>query len=236
MWWMPSSFIATLPCIAAVQDGALIPRFGRARRDPALAVLEGLHPLKHALRFGADVLEVLTRDAGELARLAAQLAPDVSARMLRGRARDRPRGVRPARAARAVDRRDRARAAPRRRARSRARAPATRARGRCSRTRATSATWARACASPPPPTSPACSPPAATTRGTPTRCAAPPGCTSPCPSRGWTRRWISCSSSRTSTGARCSRSTPTASRSSPPSCPRAPCSRSAPSATASAPS
>ena len=64
-----------------MQDGALIPRYGRARRDPELAVLEGLHPLKHALRFGADVLEVLTRDAGELARLAAQLAPDVSARM-----------------------------------------------------------------------------------------------------------------------------------------------------------
>ncbi len=64
-----------------VQDGSLIPRFGRARRDPALAVLEGLHPLKHALRFGANVLEVLTRDAGELARLSDELAPDVSARI-----------------------------------------------------------------------------------------------------------------------------------------------------------
>lgn len=64
-----------------MQDGSLIPRFGRARRDPTLAVLEGLHPLKHALRFGADVLEVVTRDAGELARLSAELAPDVSARI-----------------------------------------------------------------------------------------------------------------------------------------------------------
>ncbi len=64
-----------------MQDGSLIPRFGRARRDPSLAVLEGLHPLKHALRFGANVLEVLTRDAGELARLSAELAPDVSARI-----------------------------------------------------------------------------------------------------------------------------------------------------------
>jgi RNA methyltransferase, TrmH family len=60
-----------------VQDGSLIPRFGRARRDPALAVLEGLHPLKHALRFGANVLEVLTPDAAELERLAAALAPDL---------------------------------------------------------------------------------------------------------------------------------------------------------------
>ena len=54
-----------------MQDGSLIPRFGRARRDPALAVLEGFHPLKHALRFGATVIEVLTSDAAELERLAA---------------------------------------------------------------------------------------------------------------------------------------------------------------------
>jgi TrmH family RNA methyltransferase len=65
-----------------VQDGSSIPRFGRARRDPALAVLEGIHPLKHALRFGANVLEVLTRDAGELDRLAGELAPDVRETML----------------------------------------------------------------------------------------------------------------------------------------------------------
>jgi TrmH family RNA methyltransferase len=64
-----------------VQDGSLIPRFGRARRDPALAVLEGLHPLKHALRFGANVLEVVTRDAAELQRLSDALAPDVSERI-----------------------------------------------------------------------------------------------------------------------------------------------------------
>jgi RNA methyltransferase, TrmH family len=64
-----------------VQDGSLIPRFGRARRDPALAVLEGLHPLKHALRFGADVLEAVTRDAAALERLTAELAPDLSARV-----------------------------------------------------------------------------------------------------------------------------------------------------------
>jgi RNA methyltransferase, TrmH family len=64
-----------------VQDGSLIPRFGRARRDPSLAVLEGLHALKHALRFGAVVLEVLTPDRRELARLAEALAPDVAGRI-----------------------------------------------------------------------------------------------------------------------------------------------------------
>src|SRR5262249_49571314 len=64
----------------SVQDGSLIPRYGRARRDPALAVLEGFHPLKHALRFGANVLEAVCADRGELERLSALLAPDLSAR------------------------------------------------------------------------------------------------------------------------------------------------------------
>jgi RNA methyltransferase, TrmH family len=65
-----------------VQDGSLIPRFGRARRDPGLAVLEGFHPLKHALRFGANLLEVVTGDAGALERLAGELAPGERERML----------------------------------------------------------------------------------------------------------------------------------------------------------
>jgi TrmH family RNA methyltransferase len=64
-----------------VQEGSLIPRFGRARRDPSLAVLEGFHPLKHALRFGANVLEVVCRDVEELDRLAAQLADDQAQRI-----------------------------------------------------------------------------------------------------------------------------------------------------------
>jgi TrmH family RNA methyltransferase len=64
-----------------VQDGSLIPRFGRARRDRSLAVLEGFHPLKHALRFGANVLEVACTDPRELDRLAELLAPDLAARL-----------------------------------------------------------------------------------------------------------------------------------------------------------
>jgi TrmH family RNA methyltransferase len=64
-----------------VQDGSLIPLFGRARRDPSLAVLEGLHPLKHALRFGCEPELVLARDRAELDRLAALLAPDVRQRI-----------------------------------------------------------------------------------------------------------------------------------------------------------
>jgi TrmH family RNA methyltransferase len=50
----------------------------RARRDPALAVLEGFHALKHAVRFGAEILGSWTADAGELEALRARLAPDVA--------------------------------------------------------------------------------------------------------------------------------------------------------------
>jgi len=64
-----------------VRDGSLIPRFGRARRDPRLAVLEGFHPVKHALRFGAELELLVTRDRAELARLAAQLAPELAGRL-----------------------------------------------------------------------------------------------------------------------------------------------------------
>jgi TrmH family RNA methyltransferase len=66
---------------ADASAGALLDRFRRARRDPALAVLEGLHPLKHALRFGADVLEAVTADPAALARLARAVAPDVAERV-----------------------------------------------------------------------------------------------------------------------------------------------------------
>jgi TrmH family RNA methyltransferase len=59
------------------ERAALVGRFRAARREPGLAVLEGFHALKHALRFGAEVEEVLAADAGELEELAAQLAPDL---------------------------------------------------------------------------------------------------------------------------------------------------------------
>jgi RNA methyltransferase, TrmH family len=63
-------------------DGSLIPRYGRARRDPSLAVLEGLHPLKHALRFGATILDVVCVEPERVASLCAQLAPDVREQVL----------------------------------------------------------------------------------------------------------------------------------------------------------
>jgi TrmH family RNA methyltransferase len=54
-----------------------VERFRAARRDPGLAVLEGFHALKHAQRFGAEILEIATPDAPRLRGLAAELAPDL---------------------------------------------------------------------------------------------------------------------------------------------------------------
>ena len=56
-----------------------IDRFRAARSDQTLAVLEGFHPLKHAIRFGAELLEVVAASDGELDRLVADYAPDVAA-------------------------------------------------------------------------------------------------------------------------------------------------------------
>jgi RNA methyltransferase, TrmH family len=58
-------------------------RFQAARDDPTLAVLEGFHPLKHALRFGAEVLEAVAVDLAAVDELAARLAPDVRAELAR---------------------------------------------------------------------------------------------------------------------------------------------------------
>jgi TrmH family RNA methyltransferase len=55
----------------------LAERFHLARRDPALAVLEGLHALKHAQRFGAELLHVVLTDAPAVLSLAARVAPDL---------------------------------------------------------------------------------------------------------------------------------------------------------------
>jgi RNA methyltransferase, TrmH family len=62
---------------APLTPAALRRIFRDARRDPSLAVLEGLHALKHAFRFGADVLCVAITEPQRLQALAEALAPDV---------------------------------------------------------------------------------------------------------------------------------------------------------------
>lgn len=66
--------------MSAPDDGR-IDRFRRARRDRDLAVIEGFHALKHALRFDAEVLEAVCVDLPGLERLADELAPDLGERL-----------------------------------------------------------------------------------------------------------------------------------------------------------
>ena len=61
-----------------MDEPALTERYRAARRDPSLAVLEGLHAVKHALRFGAEILDARTPDADALRSLSGRLAPDVA--------------------------------------------------------------------------------------------------------------------------------------------------------------
>ncbi|HWJ41861.1 MAG TPA: TrmH family RNA methyltransferase [Solirubrobacterales bacterium] len=56
-------------------------RFRTARRDPDLTVVEGFHALKHALRFGAELVEAVAVDPSALEAMAADLAPDLAGRM-----------------------------------------------------------------------------------------------------------------------------------------------------------
>lgn len=56
-------------------------RFRTARRDPELTVVEGFHALKHALRFGAEVVEAVAVDPPALEAMAAELAPDLTGQL-----------------------------------------------------------------------------------------------------------------------------------------------------------
>ncbi len=61
----------------------LIDYYERARSDPTLAVLEGFHPVIHAIRFGADFVNILTVDLEKIRRLVGRLAPDAAPSILR---------------------------------------------------------------------------------------------------------------------------------------------------------
>jgi RNA methyltransferase, TrmH family len=62
-------------------DHDLTVRFRTARRDPELTVVEGFHALKHALRFGAELLEAVAVDPVALERLSRELAPDLAGQL-----------------------------------------------------------------------------------------------------------------------------------------------------------
>lgn len=52
-------------------------QFIAARKDHELAVLEGFHALKHALRFGAEIVDLVTPNKETLIQLTKKLAPDI---------------------------------------------------------------------------------------------------------------------------------------------------------------
>jgi RNA methyltransferase, TrmH family len=58
------------------QDVELTRRFYAAYRNPRLAVLEGFHPARHALRFGAELDVAVTYDPQKLFKLVERLAPE----------------------------------------------------------------------------------------------------------------------------------------------------------------
>ncbi|HAA94548.1 MAG TPA: rRNA methyltransferase [Dehalococcoidia bacterium] len=63
--------------MVAMPNPTLHDRFYNARNDPSLVVIEGFHPLKHAFRFGAELLEVVSPDPSALADLQSEYAPDI---------------------------------------------------------------------------------------------------------------------------------------------------------------
>lgn len=53
-------------------------RYRIARRDRSLVVVEGFHALKHALRFGAEIVEAVAVDPEAVEELARELAPELA--------------------------------------------------------------------------------------------------------------------------------------------------------------
>ena len=55
-----------------------IEKFKAARGDQQFALLEGFHPLKHALTFNADILDVVTDDMEKVLALSRHFSPDLT--------------------------------------------------------------------------------------------------------------------------------------------------------------
>ncbi len=64
--------------MAPAPQETIAQRYRLARRDRALVVVEGFHALKHALRFGAELVEAVAVDPEALEELARELAPELA--------------------------------------------------------------------------------------------------------------------------------------------------------------
>ncbi|MFF2039641.1 TrmH family RNA methyltransferase [Kitasatospora sp. NPDC058170] len=60
-----------------MSDDQLVRAWRAGAEEPGTVLLDGFHALKHALRFGGDVRQVLTTDRAALRALAEELAGDV---------------------------------------------------------------------------------------------------------------------------------------------------------------
>jgi RNA methyltransferase, TrmH family len=67
--------------MAPAPEETIAQRYRLARRDRELAVIEGFHALKHALRFGAELREAVAVDPQMLEELARELAPDLAGQL-----------------------------------------------------------------------------------------------------------------------------------------------------------
>lgn len=83
---MPArAYVPTAATVTHPTGGIPLPSaqavLARAREDPRAVLLEGVHALKHAVRFGARVRLVVTPRPDELASLLEELAPNVAVRL-----------------------------------------------------------------------------------------------------------------------------------------------------------
>jgi TrmH family RNA methyltransferase len=77
-WKVDAATYEDLPSTLVVEELQDLPQtFALARKRKDLAVLEGFHAIKHALRFGAHVRQVVAVDPDSLENLAEELAPDL---------------------------------------------------------------------------------------------------------------------------------------------------------------
>lgn len=65
-----------------MKNGALLSKFQVAQKDNTLAVIEGVQALKHAVRFKAELVKIITCDLEMLTELLKELAPDILAQVL----------------------------------------------------------------------------------------------------------------------------------------------------------
>ena len=75
-----------------MSNKTIVEKFRSARTDPALAVLEGFHPLKHAIRFGAHLEVVVGVSLDELAELGKKYGPDIAS-VLEGQVESVPEDI-----------------------------------------------------------------------------------------------------------------------------------------------